>query len=289
MHTWLKMLDRINEQAKGELVIKYLGGPEVIPTRDQAEAVRKGVVDMSYVPASFYVGLEPVFEMMACSEVAGPGERKSGAYDFLNELHKKHGMYYLGRALYHQGGFHMVLLKNPANTPFDLAGRNITGGGVISAEFFTKDLKMNPIVMPSAEFYTAVERGVAEAICYGPLMGCVAGRWYEVCPYAIDHPFDRVGNSASIINLKTFNSLPKNLQDLFIKESIQLEIDGPKFFEEREVVARDIFLKAGVKFIKFSPADAKWWVGQEHKRDIERALRNAPELGAKLWSMLEKK
>jgi TRAP-type C4-dicarboxylate transport system substrate-binding protein len=288
MVPYIKFLDRINEQAKGALTIKYLGGPEVVATRDQPQAVRTGVVDMSHVPMSYYVGLEPVLEMMACSEIPGPGERKSGAYNLVNELHKKHDLYYLGRPFYKEGGFQIMLLKRPVKTPFDLAGLKIAGGGFVAQEYFVKDLGMVPVQMPSSEMYQAVERGVVDAICYGPLMGTTGFRWYEVCKYVVDHPFDRPGNSASIINLKTFNSLPKNLQDLLIKESIQLEIDTTKFFDEITKKARETYLANGATFLKFSPADAEWFVQSEHKRDIERALRTAPEVGAKLWEMLQK-
>src|SRR4030042_7041111 len=48
--------ERAKQRSNGQLVIQYLGGPEVIPGMQQPEAVRKGIVQMSIVPVSYYDG-----------------------------------------------------------------------------------------------------------------------------------------------------------------------------------------------------------------------------------------
>jgi len=83
------LFERINDQAKGELEIEVLGGPEVIRGRDQADGVRKGVVDLSCVPSSYYGDLVPQVSGMLMSEKTPSEERAQGYYDFLNEYHKK--------------------------------------------------------------------------------------------------------------------------------------------------------------------------------------------------------
>ena len=50
------LVDTINNSAKGELVIKIVGGPESIPARTQPEAVRLGAVD---ILLSLAVGMRP--------------------------------------------------------------------------------------------------------------------------------------------------------------------------------------------------------------------------------------
>ena len=37
--------EKVNEKGKGELVVKWLGGKEVIAATDQPEAVMRGVVE----------------------------------------------------------------------------------------------------------------------------------------------------------------------------------------------------------------------------------------------------
>jgi TRAP-type C4-dicarboxylate transport system substrate-binding protein len=60
---YLPYIKRANEmlQAKypGEVEIKYIGGPEAVPTRDQPEALRAGTVEMYYGTAAYYAGIAP--------------------------------------------------------------------------------------------------------------------------------------------------------------------------------------------------------------------------------------
>jgi len=113
-------------------------------------------------------------------------------------------------------------------------------------------------------------------------------RWHEVAKYYIDHDLLRAGSVFSLMNLESWNKLPKHLQDLFIEEHKQLEYDVPLFFEEKTAAARVTAQEAGVEFIKFSPEDAKWWLETEHKRSFERALRKAPKDGAKMKELITK-
>ena len=87
-------IQRVNEKAKGELIIKYRGGPETIPAFDQGKAVQKGVVDISIVPYGFYEPLAPGIGGAMLTQVSLEEERKpGGGYDLLNEIHKKGGLF----------------------------------------------------------------------------------------------------------------------------------------------------------------------------------------------------
>ena len=43
-------VDKVNMQAKGELFIRYRGGPDVIAAFDQGKAVQQGIVDIAVPP-----------------------------------------------------------------------------------------------------------------------------------------------------------------------------------------------------------------------------------------------
>src|SRR5512142_180562 len=53
---WWAYVEEVNKRANGELVIKFTGGPEAIPSFKQFDAVRSGVVDMVYGCESYYGG-----------------------------------------------------------------------------------------------------------------------------------------------------------------------------------------------------------------------------------------
>jgi len=89
-------VDTINKAAKGELVIKIVGGPESIPPRSQPEAVRLGAVDMAFVPCSWYQSIVPEAAVMNLSKLEPWDERKTGWFDYLVEKHQKAGLRYVG-------------------------------------------------------------------------------------------------------------------------------------------------------------------------------------------------
>lgn len=71
-------VNRVNERGKGKLSINWLGGPEVIGVFDQAEAVRKGVVDIAFIFAAAYKGIVPGSEGLQLTRLMPLEERQRG-------------------------------------------------------------------------------------------------------------------------------------------------------------------------------------------------------------------
>lgn len=69
--------------------------------------------------------------------------------------------------------------------------------------------------------YGALEQGVIDAAVHG-FDSATKASLYEVTKYVIDHPFGGTSTSM-IINLDTWNSLPKHLQDVLMEAAIWLE------------------------------------------------------------------
>src|SRR4030042_6787293 len=62
-------IDRVNEKAKGELIINVRGGPEIIPAYDLAFAAQKGTIDMTMIPTGFLENLVPGAAITRLSEL----------------------------------------------------------------------------------------------------------------------------------------------------------------------------------------------------------------------------
>ena len=57
--SFLEFVDKVNAAGEGVVQIEVRGGPEAIGMFQQPDAVRDGVVDMVYMPGSFYAGALP--------------------------------------------------------------------------------------------------------------------------------------------------------------------------------------------------------------------------------------
>ena len=137
--SFLKFIDKVNAAGEGVVRIEFVGGPEAIPTFDQPEAVRAGVIDMIYGPASYYPGLVPETDALVGSNVTPMEKRANGGIDLLNQIHQeKMNVYLLGHP---DGGiqFHIYMTKEPklkADGLPDMSGIKLRGAPIYR-EFFT--------------------------------------------------------------------------------------------------------------------------------------------------------
>ncbi|MBW2609964.1 MAG: TRAP transporter substrate-binding protein DctP [Deltaproteobacteria bacterium] len=277
--------NRITEQSKGELTIKFMGGAETMPEYQQVVAVRKGIVDIAWTIPAFYQGIVRETYGFAVSEISPAEERANGFYDYINKIHMKKGLVYLGR---NRGdGFYWSVNKLVKDPKKDFKGIKV---GVIGTFWNSgaKELGMVPVNNPIPERYSAMQRGVVDG---GGIAGFGAGALHlgEVTKYIIDHPIFLGGSSATIMNLKSWNNLPKHLQDLIMKEFINSENEMPEYFKMKVAEDRVALEKQGTKFIKFSPEDAEWYVKIIHEAKWAELKKAAPNAYDKIRGMLKKK
>jgi TRAP-type C4-dicarboxylate transport system substrate-binding protein len=286
VRAFFKLQERVNERSNGQLIIEHKGGPESIPSSEQVMAVKRKVVDMAWVPAGWYLGVVPALEAMELSRLTALEERKSGFYDTMLDLHKKSGLYYLGRGMPLQEGegLFFIFINKPVDRPKDLAGQKI-GRGVVFLHFLKK-LGAVSVSIPRGEEYTALETGVVNGI-YSALAGFVGYSGQEVCKNVINHPVGTY-NVMNLINLDVWNKLPGPLQNVLMEAQLDLERDWPAQQAKIEEESWQKLTKAGVKIIKFSEADAKWFVNTAYDAEWEALVTKYPEIGPKLMKQATK-
>ncbi len=279
----LKTIAKINERAKGELVVTYVGGPEAVPVPEQPMAVKKGVIDIGFFPAAVYMGLTAAPNMLVISEITPWEERESGAHDFLVEIHEKAGLYYLGRMSSPQGFFYFCVNKR-IERPQELKGLRFNGGMMWDA--MLKALGAQSVDMQIGEIYTAMERGLLDG--HGNAIQTTAVmRLAEVTKYIIDHGYVAT-NVTWVMNLDKWNSLPKKLKDLLVEVKMEREYEEMDAYIAFINKSKQDVLAAGVQSIKFSPADAKWYIDTIIKSQYDNMAAKAPVDGPKLYEMLKK-
>ena len=280
MTAWDKFVKDVNEKGKGKLQIKWLGGPEAIPGFKQFDAVRNGIVDIAFGCESYYGRLVSGAAYTHLSRITPWQERANGYYDLRKELLGKHGVFYLGRAEY--GTWFHLFTNKAVKKPQEIKGQKIRVSDTYEA--FVKALGGVPVTMPGKDIYTALERGTVDGYAWS-VLGNVKSGWVEVCKYILEPRIFQM-NIEALMNLKKWNSLPDDLKKLLLdsmaaneKESAKIMADlGEK--ELKEMQAK------GMKMIKFSPEDTKWYVDLAYKAQWDDVISHAPELGPKLKKLL---
>ncbi|MBW2609473.1 MAG: TRAP transporter substrate-binding protein DctP [Deltaproteobacteria bacterium] len=279
--------ERVDELAKGELVMKFAGGPEVIKSMDLAMSVKNGVVDIGHLPATYYEGLVPGAGIIELSELTPQEERESGAIGILREMHRKAGLFPIGRGVcQNRRQFHIVLKKR-VNTLKDLDGKILGASGMLFSGV-AKGFDMGFTLIPLPDSFTAIQRGVVDGYVM-PFNTFTGFGVHEVAKYVIHHPFF-YADTLTIINLDKWNSLPKQLQTIILEaqaatESLRAKDERAKIYWDRPL---KILKKAGVELLEFSPSDAERYVKTIYRIETERQLKMAPEYGPRLLKAVKK-
>lgn len=263
VHMMGEYAKRVNDRAKGELVIEWVGGPDVIPTPLLAEAVTKGRVDMMIQPASALLSVAPQLYCMQLSEFNPMEERKNGAFEFYQRFFEKGKYYYLGRATSEIPSYFFT--NFPVKTPKDFSGHRM--GAISFTIEVIKNLGATPVNVPKTEWYTSVERNVVDGYAL-PVVNVPTYGLIEVTKFMIDHPFQQTTELLFAMNLDKYKGLPKHLQKVLNDVAMEMEPDVMTFFKKESQTSLNKMQNAGMKFVKFSPEDAKgyldiinntWW------------------------------
>lgn len=280
-----KFIETVNERAKGELVIDLMGGPEVIPQPEQASAARSGVIDISWLPTTYYGGLTPAVTAYGLTRLDPLEERESGAFDYFVELHSQGGLMYLGRGLYHPGMF-SIKARKPFATPYDLSGFKISKGTIVAD--FLESLGVVNVRMPDTEIYTALERGVIDGYIQGDETALNLGL-DKLTTHAMTLRF-RQPNLVVIMGLDKWNSLPKHLQDLIM--DVQIEVMETWWSDENvnkldgETQAK--WKETDVEWVTFSPADSEWFVKTLYDVEWGVVYEQYPDVAPKMRELTRK-
>lgn len=267
-----EFIDVVNERAKGELIINVRGGPEVIPGFDLGVAVQKGTIDMANIPTAFFESLVPGADSTKLSIYTAWEERENNIYEYIVEMYKKAGLYYLGRPEASKPHYFHLYVSKRIEKPEDFAGLKFGGSTAFHGHYKRLGAKVTTLAIP--EYHSAMERGVVDGVDTSIFMGMTIGL-QEVSKYLISHGFYRATPSLPI-NLDTWNQIPKHLQELMIETMAEFE----RKFYPYEDEQHEVFLKkheeAGVELLTFPPEMEEWFIEAANEGSWDYALERFP-------------
>ncbi len=273
-------INQVNKAGKGKFRIIFVGGPEALPTFEQADAVRSGVVHMVYGPATYYMGLLPEVEAMFASNVLPWETRANGAIELMDRIHQeKLGARYLARAAFIE--FHVFTRERPViNTEGmpELRGWSIRGGPVWRD--FISSLGARFVNVAAPDIYMALERNMIQGIGW-PIVGLHDASWHQHLEYRID-PGVFSSDMGIIFNQARWAQLPKEVRDTLLAAAIEYETDSYRRFEQltREQDAR---LRAlGMKVVELDGDGERKYRKLAHDVIWNRLHVRSPEYYGKL-------
>ena len=273
---FIGFIDEVQKRSEGKLKIDFLGGPEVIGSREQVDALKSGVVQMAMIPPSYFAKQAPAIS----AKYLDPHpleQRKNGFYDIMVELTEKTGMRYLGEINPGEGMylFTSFEVKNPRT---DFKGKKIRI--VTTYDHFIEALGAAGVVVPRMDIYTGMERGVIDGFFANAVQILQFGL-DEVVKYLV-HPIMWPGGVWINLNLDTWKKLPKDIQTLLLDTIVEKEREWEALYDQMDKEAIVKLREKGVKEIKFSPEDEKWFVDLAQTTEWGDIIKAAPVYGKRL-------
>lgn len=270
IHVWV---DTVNDQLGDVVKIDWVGGGEVIPGFDQAEALRNNTVQVIFNPTAYYAPLLPEGNAFPLSKCPLEEERKPGGfYDFMVERHKRIGMMYLGTWLYDP---FYLWINRPVKGLADLKGVKMRTSALYDR--FMKKIGIVPVTVPFGETFTALERGLVEGFGW-PTLGPADFGWTDNVKYVIDIPFYTRQNTLILMNLAVWNGLDKTVQDRLMDITVKFEPKMVAYFKDKIVQEWKRYDKMGIQRITFSAEDTRKYLEAAYGAEWEDLAKKVPEL-----------
>jgi len=274
---------QVNEKGKGLLRINYLGGaPKVMPTFDVGKNLGDGLVDIISNTGAYYTNVVPEADAQKLLEVPMAELRKNGGWAYLNKIHNdKMKAFYLAR-FFNYDEFHIYLNKE-IKAP-DFSGLKIRVTPIYRA--MVEKLGGTAVTSAPPDVYSMLERNTVDG--YGwPARGIFDFSWQKVTKYRIDPGFYNADLQV-LVNLDVWTKKLNDAQRKLLQD-LALAVENDDSDKQVNAAERKRQEEAGIKVIKFSPADEKKYLQIAREAAWESVMKASPEHGPKLREFFSKK
>ncbi len=212
--TWLG--EELEKRSQGQLKVEVVSLPELGLTGfELVRVTRSGLVDLGDVLPTYVAGDVPAVEAVDLPGLFPDMDTSIKAHraflPALKQLEDKLGGVVLGEYLWPA---QMIFSRKPIRSPQDFKGLKIRVYGTAQTEL-ARGLGMEPVSIPFAEVYTALERGTVDAGFTGTYPG-FALKWYEVTKYLVDINHGPVAGTL-VVSKRTWDKLSPERRALLTK------------------------------------------------------------------------
>lgn len=209
--------EMVSEASGGDSTIA-LTGPEAVPPFEQLQPVSAGVFDMLFTSGAYHSNEIAVGMVMDAVQADPAARRSSGAWDMVDAAYQEMGLKLIALPTLPNG--YNILLRDPIGDSCDFSGLKIRGSATYTS--LIQSLGGQPVVLPPAEIYSALEKGVVDGAAW-PVIGAIDYGWYEVADYFLRPAFG-TATYMVLMNLDKWTSLEEAEQALLLEQGEALEV-----------------------------------------------------------------
>jgi TRAP-type C4-dicarboxylate transport system substrate-binding protein len=277
---WIK---RVNDKGAGKIRIDYVGGPEVYPSFEQLEPLKRGVFASVVTSTAYVAGALPELNATWFGFGATPADlRAAGLVAALDKVtREKHGVMVLGMPL--QMRFN-VYLKSP------IEGANLSGLKMRSTPIYEpvlKGLGAATVTVPPADLLTALETGVVDGFAW-PAVAVTGPGYARAIKHKVTPPW-WVGTDVALMNARAFDALSDDRKKILIDAMIEVEKGVFDYYLAKEKEEDAAMVRMGIQNIATSDADLKKIHKMHWEAGTEAFLKKpSPKYASDLMQVIER-
>lgn len=241
-----RFAEEIYKRTNGQVQIDVFYSSQLAPVDQILTALEKGSIDMAYslpeyygevAPTGFYGSLpflgKDIDEFISLL-------REKGIADIMNEEFEEHGAKIL---LYATPGEYGFLSKKPIRTVEDMKGLTARAGNSLWTPWY-EAMGTAPANIPSTDIYQALQLGTVDAVASS--LNTIDYYNYHEVVTSITAGLRVSALSAGFISMKTWESLPKDIQQIFLEVAAEIEQQNIAFYRKNVGVPAQFAKEKGI-------------------------------------------
>lgn len=251
---------RVSELTDGQLQIKVFPPGSLVPTAQMLDALQAGMIDMMKQYEGYYIGKMPEVAFTSALPLGFTDTWQFetwfwqlGGVEMVRESYEKYNCYYIAPTIYGQEPIHSTF---PIRSVDDLKGKKGRFVGLAGPVMQKLGASVTPL--PTAEVYSALEKGVIDFADRGGLAANFDAGLYEVADYIILPGFHQPTTATCYVaNMNAWNQLPSHLQN--IVETAAREASAELFQQHlvKGMEALEKFKEKGIEVIHLPEDEVK--------------------------------
>jgi TRAP-type mannitol/chloroaromatic compound transport system substrate-binding protein len=244
-------VERVNSMSGGRIEITNFDAEVLLGIGETFRGVGSGVADVAITSSVYHRGIVPVGEYLWAVpffpfqnlEFYEYIYQYMGIKELWREAYAPHGVMHLTYECSDEWGS-MVSTK-PINKYSDFQGMKVRAFGIWADWLVHNGASI--VTVPGGEVYTAIQTKILDAAAFGSPDAWAGMKLYEVCKYYINPSVVPYDVCEIIMNLRTFNEMPKDLQEVMLSAARVHNLDVAALTIPTDVRGRKTLADGGMQ------------------------------------------
>ena len=257
-----ELAERFNKRADGKFIIEVYPGGMLATMEEEMEMLRTGAIQMAEFPIEYLSGSDIRFSAVTLPFLVDGLEANVEFLKHINDLLFSDILATKFNAkplvVWTTGIHEYCGAKKPVKTLEDWKGLLVWVANQAEAQA-VEAFGASPVSLPFFDGYPALQKGTVDAGVGLNPTGVWNFKWYDAIRYiTVANMFGTSGYYD--INLDTWNSMPKDIQDILLEECQRTEDELKTFFSQYTKDALAGLEEAGVQVYYLPDAERAKWI-----------------------------